>query len=100
MTVIEIQRYMEGATWRMKSQAQFDYILANLIGVSVSRVVSSGAEYPSIETVYPSLFDEEMAEEKKQRMEEEAAITNAKNRFLEFALKHNAKLREKKEEEV
>lgn len=89
---------MEGATWRMKSKAQFDYILGNLIGVSVARVISKEAEYPSIEKVYPSLFEAEIDKAKEEEKEEEARLTNSKNRFLEFALKHNAKLRNKEEE--
>ena len=98
MTLIEVKRYSDGATWRLKSQAQFDYILANLIGYSVSRVVSSEAEFPSIEKVYPHLFEEEAAELKKKQTEEDAMITNSKNRFLEFALKHNARMKAQKEE--
>ena len=83
----------------MKTQAQFDYMLANLIGVSVARIVSKEAEFPSIEKVYPTLFTvEEISEEEKRVKEEEAKITNSKNRFLEFALKHNAKLKSKEEE--
>lgn len=99
MTVAEIQRYTEGATWRMRTQAQFDYMLANLIGVSVARVVSKEAEFPSIEKVYPTLFTaEEVSKEQEKVKEEEAKITNSKNRFLEFAMKHNAKIRAKEEE--
>jgi hypothetical protein len=88
-TVAEIQRYMEGAVWRMKSQAQFDYSLANLIGVSVARIMSKEVEFPPIEQVYPELF-EAVAEEQKQ---EEIATQNSINHFMEFAMKHNAKMR-------
>lgn len=99
MTVAEIQRYTEGATWRMKTKAQFDYMLANLIGISVARVVSKEAEYPSIEKVYPTLFTaEEVSKEEQEVKEEEERITNSKNRFLEFALKHNAKMKGNNEE--
>lgn len=93
MTKAEIERYMEGAIWRMKSKAQFDYCLADLIGVSVARVMSNEVEYPAIEQVYPALF-EKVAEEVKQQLEEELRIEDSKNRFMEFALKHNAKIRE------
>ena len=97
MTMAEINRYIEGATWRMKTQAQFDYMLANLIGVSVARIVSKEAEFPSIEKVYPTLFEKELIEQEKQQKAEDIAITNSKNRFLEFALKHNAKLKAQEE---
>lgn len=98
MTIAEIQRYTDGATWRLKTKAQFDYILANLIGVSVARVVSSEAEFPSIEKVYPVLFEEEALEAKRKQAEEDTVLTNSKNRFLEFALKHNARMKAHKEE--
>lgn len=101
MTIAEIKRFIEGATWRMKSKAQFDYMLANLIGVSVSRIISKEAEFPSIEKVYPTLFEKELmeiAEQEKQQEEANKMITNSTNRFLEFALKHNARIKEHKEE--
>lgn len=101
MTIAELNRYIEGATWRMKSKAQFDYMLANLIGVSVSRVVSKEAEFPSIEKVYPVLFEKELAaieEQEKQQAEAERIMADSRNRFLEFALKHNARIKEHKEE--
>ena len=98
MTIAELNRYMEGATWRMRTKAQFDYVLADLIGISVSRVVSKEAEFPSIEKVYSLLFEKELIEQERQQKEEETMLTNSKNRFLEFALKHNARMKEHKEE--
>lgn len=90
MTVAEIQRYLEGAAWRLRTKAQFDYVLADLIGVSTARIVAKGASFPSIVEVYPSLFEEEMAVQQK----EEQAMIQSQNRFLEFALKHNARMAE------
>jgi flagellar biosynthesis protein FliP len=91
MTVAEIQRFMDGAVWRMKSQAQFDYSLANLIGVSVARIMSNEVEFPTIEKVYPDLF--ESVEEERAQAQEEIATQNSINHFMEFAMKHNAKMR-------
>lgn len=96
MTVAEIQRYVEGAQYRMRVQAQYDYILGNLIGISVGRCVSKDATYPPIETVYPSLFEAPSQEELEQE-EEQKQITNSTNRFMEFAMKHNARFRKDKE---
>ena len=56
MTVAEIQRFMKGAEWQFKTKAQFDYMLGNLIGISVVRVISKYATYPPIVVVYPTLF--------------------------------------------
>lgn len=93
MTIAEIERYIKGAEWRIKTQAQFDYTLADLIGISVARVVSDKTTFPSIETVYPTLFEAEA----KQKAEEEKRAAESTNRFLEFALKHNAKMNAQKE---
>lgn len=93
MTKAEIERYVEGAIWRMRSQAQFDYCLADLIGISVARVMSDDVEYPPIEKIYPTLFDDVIQEQKRQQ-EEELRMVDSTNRFMEFALKHNARIRE------
>lgn len=93
MTKAEIERYLEGAIWRMRSKAQFDYCLADLIGISVARVMSNDVTYPPIEQIYPNLFDQDIKVE-KERLEEEVRIQDSTNRFMEFALKHNAKIRE------
>lgn len=94
MTVAEIQRYMEGAVWRMRSQAQFDYTLANLVGISCARIMSNGVQMPPIEEAYPNLFEEEKAEE----VIEDKRMEDSKNRFLEFALRHNARMKKGVEE--
>jgi hypothetical protein len=94
MTPGEVERFCEGAMWRMRSQAQFDYMLADLIGVSSARMMSNEVKFPTLEEVYPSLF-EAKPEEAKALEEEQKRITDSTNRFLEFAMKHNAKRRDK-----
>ena len=56
MTVAEVSRWEEGAMWRLKSKAQFDYVLADLIGISSARMMSDDVKYPSLEDAYPNLF--------------------------------------------
>lgn len=92
MTIAEVERYLRGAHWRYKTQAQYDYTLANLIGISVGRLIASDLSFPSIEEVYPNLYEKESQEIKEQKEEEEKMI-NSQNRFLEFAMKHNAKMK-------
>lgn len=94
MTPGEVQRYTEGAVWRLRSKAQFDYMLADLIGVSSARMMSSEVKFPTLEEAYPGLF-EKKPEEIKELEEEQLRIQNSTNRFLEFAMKHNAKRRNK-----
>lgn len=88
MTKAEVERYMEGAVWRIKSKAQLDYVLADLIGMSIGRMLDSKNTFPTIEKAYPTLF----SEEDKKAAEEEARTVNSVNSFLAFAQRHNAKL--------
>jgi hypothetical protein len=55
--------------------------------------MSNDVTYPPIEQIYPNLFDQDIKAE-KERLEEELRIEDSTNRFMEFALKHNAKIRE------
>lgn len=93
MTKIEVERYLEGATWRMKLQAQFYYSLADLIGVSCARIMSKDVEFPTIEQVYPNLYNPEPNAQEIEVNVEEKDMTASVNRFLEFALAHNAKIK-------
>lgn len=89
MTVAEIQRFNEGAIWRLKREAQFNYSLADLIGISVGRLLDSGVKYPELFEAYPDLFEQEVIEQK----EEEIRAINSQNRFMEFAMRFNAQKR-------
>ena len=64
MTIAEIMRFQEGAVYRIKQKAQFDYVLANLIGISSARMMSSDVNYPPIEDAYPDLFEKPKQDEK------------------------------------
>lgn len=93
MTKAEIERYLEGAVWRLKLKAQFDYSLADLMGASIARVFSGEAEYPTLYQAYKNLFAEEAEEQMKEEAEAEALMTKSQNNFLAFAMKHNARMK-------
>lgn len=93
MTLAEINRFIEGAKWRLKTKAQYDYALASMIGVYSARIVSNDIKIPSISEVYPNLFDEEVVEEKPQ----EDLDTKSINNFLAAAMRINAAQRAKEE---
>lgn len=94
MTLAEVARWQEGAMWRLKSKAQFDYILADLIGISTARMMSKDVEYPTIEKAYPDLFEQE-----EEEQDEEAVVAqNNINRFLQFAMVHNAAMKKGEED--
>ncbi len=89
MTVAEIERYVEGWTWRQKIQAQFDYNLSNLIGISVGRIIANDSSFPTLEEAYPGLFGDE--QEADYPTEEERITEQSINNFLAFAQQHNAR---------
>ena len=93
MTLAEVVRWEKGAIFRLKSKAQFDYILADLIGISVGSKFSDKIEYPTIEKAYSGLFDEQ----KEEHNNEEIIAQNNVNRFMEFALRHNAMMKKGEE---
>lgn len=91
MTLAEVIRAIESKKRQQKLQAQerasYDYILADLIGRSVSRIYSNSTRLPQIYEVYPTLFDDaEMEEQKQQKQMEISAI-----RFKLFAQSYNKK---------
>ena len=91
MTLAEVIRAIESKKRKQRLQAQerasYDYILADLIGRSVSRIYSNSTRLPQIYEVYPTLFDGvEMEDQKQQKQMEISAI-----RFKLFAQSYNKK---------
>lgn len=74
----------------MKSKAQFDYVLADLVGISMARLMGDEVKYPNIKEVYPSLFNDDIKAEDYVEDRTEASVNN----FMEFALQLNARRRE------
>lgn len=94
MTLGEVERAIESKKRVEKAEAQeratFDYILADLIGRSISRLYSSSANMPEIEKVYPSLFNNKEIEKKKK----EKALELSTLRFIHFAQSYNKNYKE------
>ena len=73
-----------------KERAIFDYQLASLIGRYMARNFSNSVKIPELYEAYPSFFNEEELEEKKQeRLDTLSAI-----RFQQFANSFNQKFQE------
>ena len=94
MTLAELERAITSKKRLQKEAAQekanFDYILADLIGRSISRIYNSSATMPHISEAYPTLFDsQEIAEAKKAKAQELSVI-----RFKLFVDSHNKKIKE------
>lgn len=94
MTIGEIRRYVESQARVEKKRAQekatFDYILADAIGRSISRIYSSSSKMPDLATLYPTLFDSKEIQEKKAQKKMELSAL----RFRLFATSHNNKVKE------
>lgn len=87
-TIAELERAIKSKQRIRKREAQekanFDYILADLIGRSFARVYSSG-KIPDISEVYPTLFDKtEVDDIRAKRQDELSAL-----RFRQFANNFN-----------
>lgn len=94
MTLAEAIRAIESKKRQDKARAieraTFDYIQADLIGRSIARIYSSSSHMPTIQEVYPSLFDSEQIERQKQKKKMELSAA----RFRMFAQIHNKKFNE------
>lgn len=94
MTFAELRRLSASKVRVMeiqdKKQASLDYILADLIGRSVSRVYNSANKMPSLSEAYPSLFDKEEEQEKVQSKKDELSALRLKL----FAESYNKKFKE------
>lgn len=86
MTMAEVSRrvdsYNRCEERKRQEKAMFDYTLADLIGASVARIMSSDVEFPSIYQVYPDVFKEEQT-----APQEDPSVA----RFLQYAAMHNLK---------
>lgn len=91
MTIAELQRAFASRHRVKKAEAQqratYDYILADLIGRSVSRIYNSSNKLPDIGEVYPTLFDLQEIEDKRAAKKAEMSAI----RFRQFAETHNKK---------
>lgn len=90
MTFAEIDRAIEAKQAQEKRKAEFDYILADLIGKSVARIYNKQNTFPSKAEAYPSLFNTVAEEEAIQAKKDELSAI----RFKQFVNTFNKKHRE------
>ena len=98
MTLAELERLIESKRRTQKTEAQekasYDYILADMIGRSISRIYSSSSRMPDISEMYPTLFDTKEIEEKRSAKKSELSAL----RFRQFANSYNKKFKEEAKE--
>lgn len=89
MTIAELERLIASKKRQLiqeqQETASFHYILADMIGKSVSRIYNSSNKLPSINEVYPTLFNSQELEQKKAEKQAELSAL----RFKHFAQSFN-----------
>lgn len=100
MTLAEVERALDSKRRtekaRLQEKASFDYILADLIGRSFARTQSSANHMPEISEVYPTLFNSEEIQEKKEEKQTELSAL----RFKLFAKSYNDKFKRQEAQKV
>lgn len=95
MTYAELERFMMSRKRvrerKAQEQATYDYILANMIGHSMARLFNPDNKFPEIYDAYPTIFDKEEIESKR----EERTMELSAQRFMAFAKSFNEKFAEK-----
>lgn len=89
-----ISAYVKKEKQRQKEVASNIYTLASLIKLGIGSLLGKDVRYPSINELYPGMFDEEIKKAQEQKAEQELIIW--KQRMLDFAQYHNRKWGEKK----
>lgn len=93
MSIGEVVRYIKAQDkiYRVRNQerASYDYILANLIVKGVGITLGSKQSFPTIEEVYPKLFDD--IKEEQQAKIEAKKMELSTLRFKQFAQSYNSR---------
>jgi hypothetical protein len=96
MTLAEIERQIKSKQrldkLRVKEKANFDYIMALLIGRAMARCFSESADFPQIHEVYPSIFADQVKEKEEDKQEKIDQLSAL--RFKQFAKSYNEKIKE------
>ena len=91
-TLAQVTRYIESYNKQkqqeMEEKAYFDYQLANLIGMSVARLLSKDAKYPTFEKAYPFIN-----KDTKTEVDEEWEMEVQHNKIREWAEQMNKKFK-------
>ena len=83
-----IDAYRTNEKRRIREVAVFNHIQANLIGLSVARLMNDKAKYPTLREAYPLIFAD-LEDEKPAHQDWQVA----KARLLQYAEANNKKMR-------
>lgn len=88
MTYGEVSRANDAYVFQLQTQASLHYQLANLIGISVGRILNKKVQMPELEEAYPTLFNTEKAKQERQEAVEQREIAG----FMALVEQHNTKI--------
>ena len=86
-----IDAHQANTRLHIREQASLHHSLANLIGISASRLMNDKAEYPSLEEAYPGLFSDSTLHNGEKEAQQDWRL--AKARLLQYAEANNKKER-------
>lgn len=93
MSLAEINRQVDSFNRvyknKLRERAVMDYKLADLICISVSRLMSSENNMPQFYEVYSDLLEKEGVEQMKQEQLDKLSVA----RFMTYAAAHNLKFK-------
>ena len=97
MTPAEIGRAVDSKNrlikMEAKQKASYDYILASLIVKGVSICLGDKSAFPSMQEVYPNLFDDLITEQAERIQKQKEALSTI--RFRQFAQSYNERFKNK-----
>jgi hypothetical protein len=100
---LQVQSYNKFKSNEMEQEAFFSWQTANLIGMSVGRLLSKDAKYPKLEEAYPftkqSLEQQQSKEQSKDNGELTAEEQLVSARLTEWAMAMKRKQEKKKAKE-
>ena len=85
---VTVDAHRETSRLRVREVAGFNHSLANLIGLSVARLMDKKSKYPTLKEAFPGMFDDL---ESNNPITESEDITKAK--LLQYAEFNNRKKR-------
>lgn len=97
MTPGEVIRFINSRNHIRRIEAQekasYDYVLASLIVKGIGITLGSKETMPSIQDVYPNLFNDLIKEQEEKVQQQKAQLSAL--RFKQFAQSYNSKFKNK-----
>ena len=91
--VRQIQSYNKLCKIKAQEKASYDYIQASVIIKGISIILGSKEHFPTIQEVYPTLFDDVQKEQEEKIQKQKDNVSAL--RFKQFAQSYNNRMKNK-----